>query len=161
MVVKKRGVVTALVNELLDNRMDTINTVLVVVEQNVKEGQDWSRRHTDAVRGMEVDVGGLMTLTAFMRGEMDQMRREMDSLLQLNIRMHKVIMELRTAVTCPHFIHPTFFTFLHSLVTPFTLGAEGVLPSRHIESFLRVFKQLTHNLSSRQVMSYLSICPPL
>ena len=30
-----------------------------------------------------------------------------------------------------------------------TLGAEGVLPSRHIESFLRVFKQFTHNLPSR------------
>ena len=42
-----------------------------------------------------------------------------------------------------------------------SLGAEGVLPSRHIESFLRVFKQLTHNLPSRQVVSYLSICPPL
>ena len=41
------------------------------------------------------------------------------------------------------------------------LGAEGVLPSRHIEGFLRVFKQLTHNLPSRQVVSYLSICPPL
>ena len=27
-----------------------------------------------------------------------------------------------------------------------SLGAEGVLPSRHIESFLRVFKQFTHNL---------------
>ena len=30
-----------------------------------------------------------------------------------------------------------------------TLGAEGVLPSRQIESFLRVFKQFTHNLPSR------------
>ena len=41
------------------------------------------------------------------------------------------------------------------------LGAEGVLPSRQIESFLRVFKQFTHNLPSRQVVSHLSICPPL
>src|SRR5258707_7716492 len=29
-----------------------------------------------------------------------------------------------------------------------TLGAEGVLPGRHIESFLRVFKQFTHSLPS-------------
>ena len=42
-----------------------------------------------------------------------------------------------------------------------TLGAEGALPSRRIESFLRVFKQFTHNLPSRQVVSYLLICPPL
>ena len=42
-----------------------------------------------------------------------------------------------------------------------TLGAEGVLPSRQIESFLRVFKQFTHTLPSRQVVGYLSICPPL
>ena len=31
---------------------------------------------------------------------------------------------------------------------PFTLGAEGVLPGRYIESLLRVFKQLTHTLPS-------------
>ena len=88
----------ALVNKLLDSRMDAINTVLVEVEQSVERGQDWSRRHMEVVRGMEVDVGGLMALTAFMRGEQDWMRREMDGLLQLNIRMHKVIMELRAAV---------------------------------------------------------------
>ena len=41
------------------------------------------------------------------------------------------------------------------------LGAEVVLSSRQIESFLRVFKQFTHALPSRQVVSYLSICPPL
>ena len=34
----------------------------------------------------------------------------------------------------------------------FTLGAEGVLPSRQIESFLRVFKQFAHTLPSRQVV---------
>ena len=32
------------------------------------------------------------------------------------------------------------------------LGAEGVLPSRQIESFLRVFKQFAHTLPSRQVV---------
>jgi len=30
-----------------------------------------------------------------------------------------------------------------------TLGAEGVIPGRYIESFLRVFKQFTHTLPSR------------
>ena len=29
------------------------------------------------------------------------------------------------------------------------LGAEGVLPSKQIESFLGVFKQFTHTLASR------------
>jgi len=29
-----------------------------------------------------------------------------------------------------------------------TLGAEGVIPGRYIESFLRVFKQSTHTLPS-------------
>ena len=38
---------------------------------------------------------------------------------------------------------------LPSKVQETSLGAEGVLPSRHIESFLRVFKQFTHNLLSR------------
>ena len=33
-----------------------------------------------------------------------------------------------------------------------SLGAEGVLPSREIESFLRVFKQFAHTLPSRQVV---------
>ena len=33
-----------------------------------------------------------------------------------------------------------------------SLGAEGVLPSRQIESFLRVFKQFAHTLPSRQVV---------
>ena len=33
-----------------------------------------------------------------------------------------------------------------------TLGAGGVLPSRQIESFLRVFKQFAHTLPSRQVV---------
>ena len=32
------------------------------------------------------------------------------------------------------------------------LGAEGVLSSRQIESFLRVFKQFAHTLPSRQVV---------
>jgi hypothetical protein len=33
-------------------------------------------------------------------------------------------------------------------VSPFTLGAEGVLPGRHIVSLLRVFKQFTHLIPS-------------
>ena len=55
----------------------------------------------------------------------------------------------------------TLYVLVTSSSPAVSLGAEGVLPSRHIESFLRVFKQLTHNLPSRQVVSYLSICPPL
>ena len=31
-----------------------------------------------------------------------------------------------------------------------TLGAEGVLPDRHIENFLRIFKQFTHTLPRGQ-----------
>jgi hypothetical protein len=32
----------------------------------------------------------------------------------------------------------------HVILTLFTLGAEGVLPGRHIVSLLRVIKQFTH-----------------
>ena len=86
------------VNEQAEGRLDAINTVLVVAEDKITAGQEWSERHMAAVREMEVNVGGLLASTAFLRGEQDRMRREMDGLLQLNIRMHEVIMELRAAV---------------------------------------------------------------
>jgi len=43
----------------------------------------------------------------------------------------------------------------------YTLGAEGVLPGRHIESFLRVFKQFTHTLPRGQMVGKFSIYSPL
>ena len=96
----------ATVNEQAENRMDALNTALVVAEDKITAGQEWSERHVRAVREMEVDVGGLLASTAFLRGEHDRMRREMDGLLQLNIRMHEVIMELRAAVRCQGHSHP-------------------------------------------------------
>ena len=86
------------VNEQAEGRLDALNTALVVVEDKITAGQEWSERHVTVVREMEVDIRGLLALTTFMRGEQDQMRREMDGLLQLNIRMHEVIIELRAAV---------------------------------------------------------------
>ena len=88
----------AVVNEQAEGRLDALNMALVVAEDKIAAGQEWSERHVRAVREMEVDVGGLLASTAFLRGEHDRMRREMDGLLQLNIRMHEVIMELRAAV---------------------------------------------------------------
>jgi hypothetical protein len=41
------------------------------------------------------------------------------------------------------------------------LGAEGVLPSRHIVSLLRVFKQFTHLIPSGQMLSSFKISSPL
>ena len=86
------------VNEQAEGRLDALNTALVVVEDKIVAGQEWSERHVRAVREMEVNVGGLLASTTFMQGEQDWMRREMDRLLQLNIRMHEVIIELRVAV---------------------------------------------------------------
>ena len=88
----------AVVNEQAEGWLDALNMALVVAEDKIMAGQEWSEQYMVVVREMEVDVGGLLESTAFMRGEQDQMRREMDGLLQLNIRMHKVIMELRAAV---------------------------------------------------------------
>ena len=88
----------ATMNGALDGRIDAVNTALVAVEEDMRRGHGWSQEFTQVVREMEVDVGGLMAGAAFMRGEQDRMRREMDGLLQLNIRMHEVIMELRAAV---------------------------------------------------------------
>ena len=88
----------AVVNEEAEGRLDALNMALVVAEDKITAGQEWSERHVAAVREMEDNVGGLLASTTFMRGEQDQMRREMDGLLQLNIRMHEVIMELRVAV---------------------------------------------------------------
>jgi len=42
-----------------------------------------------------------------------------------------------------------------------TLGAEGVIPSRQIESFLRDFKQFTHNIPSGKIVGFLKICPSI
>ena len=44
-------------------------------------------------------------------------------------------------------------------VSRLTLGTEGVIPSRQIESFLRDFKQFTHNIPSRKIVGFLKICP--
>ena len=35
-----------------------------------------------------------------------------------------------------------------------SLGAEGVIPSRQIESFLRDFKQFTHNIPSGKIVGF-------
>ena len=42
-----------------------------------------------------------------------------------------------------------------------SLGAEGVLPGRLIEGFLRDIKQLTHNLPSGLIESSFKKSPPL
>ena len=71
----------ATMNVLLDGQMDAINTALVAVEEDVRRGHRWSQEFTQVVREVEVDVRGLMAGAAFMRGERDRMRREMDGLL--------------------------------------------------------------------------------
>ena len=86
------------INEVLDGQMDVINTLLVRVEQDIERGHEWSRDHTEVVRGIEVDVRRLLASTTFMRGSMDWMRTEMDTLLSLNTRITEVITELRVAV---------------------------------------------------------------
>ena len=43
----------------------------------------------------------------------------------------------------------------------YTLGAEGVLPSRHIVSLLRVFKQFTHLIPSGQMENSFKTYSPL
>jgi hypothetical protein len=42
-----------------------------------------------------------------------------------------------------------------------TLGAEGVLPGRHIVSLLRVFEQFTHLIPSEQMLSSFKTYSPL
>ena len=37
------------------------------------------------------------------------------------------------------------------------LGAEGVIPSRQIEGFLRDFKQYTHNIPKGQIVGFFNI----
>ena len=88
----------AVVNKQSEGCLDALNTALVVAEDKITAGQEWSERHIRAVREMEVNVRGLLASTAFLRGEHNRMRREMDGLLQLNVKMHEVIMELRAAV---------------------------------------------------------------
>ena len=42
-----------------------------------------------------------------------------------------------------------------------SLGAEGVLPGRHIVNLLRVFKQFTHLIPSGQMLSSFKTYSPL
>jgi hypothetical protein len=47
------------------------------------------------------------------------------------------------------------------LISVQSLGAEGVLPGRHIESLLRVFKQFAHLIPSGQMLSSFKTYSPL
>ena len=85
-------------NECSEGRMDAIVTDLGRIEREFQMGQQWSQDFTVAVRGMEVDIGGLMALTAFLRGEVDRMRVEMDALLGLNGRLVESILSLCVVV---------------------------------------------------------------
>ena len=71
-------------NEQSESWMDTIVTNLGKLERDVEWGHTWFRDCAKAMRQMEVDIGGLMAQQAFMRGSMDRMRGEMDTLLHLN-----------------------------------------------------------------------------
>ena len=88
----------ASVNERLDIQCDAIHTSVVTLQRDTERGHQWSRRVTDDLLDMHRTVEGNRAGLALMRGEMDRMRREMDGLLTLNIRMHEVIMELWAAV---------------------------------------------------------------
>ena len=54
------------VNEQAESRLDALNTALVVVEDKIMVGQEWSERHVAVVREMEVNVGGLLASTTFL-----------------------------------------------------------------------------------------------
>ena len=43
----------AMVNKQAENRMDALNTVLVVAEDKIMAGQEWSERHVRAVEIVE------------------------------------------------------------------------------------------------------------
>ena len=59
----------AVVNKQSEGRLDAINMALVIAENKITAGQEWSERHVAAVREMEVDVGGLLVSTTFLQGE--------------------------------------------------------------------------------------------
>ena len=70
---------------------------LVRLERRVDQGCQWSRRIQTDVANVEVEAAGLQGEQRRMRVEMDQMRREMTALLQVNQVMYNVILEMRAA----------------------------------------------------------------
>ena len=163
-----------------------IRTDIGKLETELLKACNWSARVQEQINGLEMHIHQLEASQRVMRLEMDEMAGNMNGLLELNRQMIQDILQLRMSQvhgrdnpivvddlseadvldTAPV---PVPESVVHTLVpiseltesVGDTLGAEGVLPSRQIESFLRVFIQFTHNLPSRQVVSYLLICLPL
>ena len=95
----------ASLTEQADARVEWVQTSVAALEQDVDRGHQWSMRTNtrigaleERVEQLEVEVGGERAARAFMRGEMDRMRAELDGLLRVNIAMTGVINDLRAAM---------------------------------------------------------------
>ena len=69
--------------------------------------------------------------------------------LRLNSNIHQLFKDTESAA------------LLWAEIKEKSLGAEGVIPSRQIEGFLRDFKQFTHNIPSGKIVGFLEICPSI
>jgi len=99
-------------------------------------------------------VGGLRLLRgpclSFLDGMFPLEARRLDYYILRNILWHPV-----GKIVDPKLVRfPVVFAETKPRVLILSLGAEGVIPSRQIEGFLRDFKQFTHNIPSGKIVGF-------
>ena len=88
----------ASLTERADARVEWVHTSVKVLERDLDRSRQWSARTEERIKQLEVELGGERAARAFMRGEMDRMRAELDGLLRINIAMTGVINDMRAAM---------------------------------------------------------------
>ena len=78
-----------------EERFTGIRTDIGKLETELLKARDWSARAQDQINGLETHVRRLEASKRAMREDMDEMTRNMNSLLELNCQMIQDILQLR------------------------------------------------------------------
>ena len=81
-----------------EERFTGIRTDVGKVETELSKARDWSGRAQDQIDGLETHVCRLEASRRAMREDMDEMRRNMNGLLELNWQMIQNILQLRMSI---------------------------------------------------------------
>ena len=81
-----------------EERFTGIRTDVGKLETELLKARDWSARAQDQIDGLETHVHWLEASRRAMREDMDEMMRNMNSLLELNRQMIRDILQLRMSV---------------------------------------------------------------
>ena len=81
-----------------EERFTGIRTDIGKLETELSKARDWSARAQDHIDGLETHVRRLEASRRAMREDMDEMTRNMNSLLELNRQMVQDILQLRMSM---------------------------------------------------------------